>query len=251
MGWVFLGTAIPEILIMTLGAAVATIAGLTKFGESSNAFLPFAHQSAIPAWFVVTFLLFAIVQLFAINSLDMYSSGVTLQAMGAKVKRYQAVIIDSALCLVITLYAIFNASFSQYLKDFVNLVIIWIAPWVAIYLVDWWMRRSRYVPAELQRTDKEGLYYRKGGVFWPAIVAQAVGMFAAITGLAATPPIVLPHWLNSVYVATKDSYGYGADFSIFMGMAVAGLIYLGLGWRGVKRQADRQDEMLSAAGLLD
>jgi len=32
---------------------------------------------------VVIFLLFAITQLFGINSLDMYSSGVTLQAMGA------------------------------------------------------------------------------------------------------------------------------------------------------------------------
>ena len=97
VGWVFLGTAIPEILIMTLGAAVGTF--LTTVGKASNAFLPFAHQSAIPAWFVVVFLIFCIVQLFAINSLDMYSSGVTLQAMGAKVKRYQAVVIDCIVAL--------------------------------------------------------------------------------------------------------------------------------------------------------
>ena len=57
------------------------------------------HQSAIPAWFVVVFLIFAMVQLFAINSLDLYSSGVTLQALGLRVKRYQAVIIDSVICL--------------------------------------------------------------------------------------------------------------------------------------------------------
>ncbi len=130
VGWIFLGTAVPEILIMTLGAATGTY--LTTVGTSSNAFLPFLHQSTIPAWFVVVFLVFAIVQLFAINSLDLYSSGVTLQAMGLKVKRYQAVIIDSCFCLAVTMYAIFNSSFNTYLKDFVDVVIVWIAPWVAI-----------------------------------------------------------------------------------------------------------------------
>ena len=80
VGWVFLGTAVPEILIMTLGAVIGTfIAGV---GTGAGGLLPFAHQSLIPAWFVVVFLLFAVVQLFAINSLDMYSSGVTLQAIG-------------------------------------------------------------------------------------------------------------------------------------------------------------------------
>ncbi len=116
-------------------------------GTSANAFLPFVHQSVIPAWFVVVFLLFAMVQLFAINSLDLYSSGVTLQALGVHVKRYQAVIIDSVICLGVTVYAIFDSSFSTYLKDFVDVVIVWIAPWVAIYLVDWGLRRWRYVPS--------------------------------------------------------------------------------------------------------
>ena len=145
VGWVFAGTALPEILIMTLGAAVGTF--LTDVGKASNAFLPFAHQSAIPSWFVVVFLVFCIVQLFAVNSLDMYSSGVTLQAMGVHVKRYVAVVIDCIIALVVTMWATFNSSFSTYLKDFVDVVIVWIAPWAAIFLVDWAMRRYRYVPA--------------------------------------------------------------------------------------------------------
>ena len=236
VGWIFVATAVPEILIMTLGAAVGTF--LATVGSNSNAFLPFAHQSAIPAWFVTVFLLFSIVQLFAINSLDMYSSGVTLQAMGVPVKRYIAVVIDCVLCLGITMFAIFDASFSTYLKDFVDVVIVWIAPWAAIFLVDWALRRYRYVPSELLRTDKAGLYYRHGGVFWPAIIAQLVGMFAAISGLSAT--FALPHWLNEVTYTTSPS-GFGADFSVFMGMGVGALVYLVLGWNGVRQQADEQD----------
>jgi nucleobase:cation symporter-1, NCS1 family len=245
VGWIFLATAVPEILIMTLGAAVGTF--LTKVGTSANAFLPFAHQSAIPAWFVVVFLLFAIVQLFAINSLDLYSSGVTLQAMGVRVKRYMAVVIDCVIVLAFSLFAVFNTSFSTFLKDFVDVVIVWIAPWLAIFLVDWAMRRFRYVPAELQKTGRGSLYYCNGGVFWPAVIAQVVGMYAAISALAAT--FHLPQWINPITYATRDSYGYGADFSVYTGIVVAGVVYLVLAWRAVRRQADEQDRLLeSSAG---
>ncbi len=246
VGWVFLGTAVPEILIMALGAATGTY--LTTVGTSANAFLPFLHQSGIPPWFVVLFLVFCIAQLFAINSLDLYSSGVTLQAMGIRVRRYQAVIIDSCFCLGITMYAIFNSSFNTYLKDFVDVVIVWIAPWLAIYLVDWMLRRYRYVPGELQKTGKDGLYYRKGGFYWPALIAQILGMAAAMSAL--NPIFNVPTWANPIAAATGSSSFTRADFSIFMGIAVGGLVYLLLGYKGVKKQADEQDVLLKAEGLL-
>ncbi|MCU1491903.1 MAG: hypothetical protein JWM85_3308 [Acidimicrobiaceae bacterium] len=237
VGWVFLGTALPEILIMTLGAAVGTF--IKGLGTGTGGFLPLAHQSVIPGWFVTIFLLFCIVQLFAINSLDLYSSGVTLQALGVRVRRYQAVVLDCVIALGVTMYAIFSVSFSKYLTDFVDVVIVWIAPWSAIYLVDWAMRRYRYDPAELQRTDSSSIYWRSGGIHWPGIIAQVVGMFAAISALAATFP--LPHWLNLVTFHTRDSAGFGADFSIFFGLAVGGLVYLVLGWSSVREQVARQE----------
>lgn len=239
--WVFLGTAVPQILIMLVGVTVGTF--LSSVGKASNAFLPLVHQSTFPAWFVVLFLVFSMLQLFAINSLDLYSSGVTLLAIGAKVKRYQAVMIDCVIAFAVTMYAVFNTSFSGYMKDFVDVVIVWIAPWTAIYLVDWVLRRLRYVPAELQRTARGSLYYRKSGVFWPAIVAQVVGMYAALTALSTS--FHIPRWLNPLTTATRDASGYGADFSIFMGMGVAALVYVALGLRGVRAQAAVQDEMLA------
>ena len=242
VGWVFLGTALPEILVMTLGAVVATF--IVGIGQGTGGLLPFAHQSAIPAWFVVVFMIFAILQLFAINSLDMYSSGVTLQALGVPVKRSQAVLIDCAIALAVTMVAIFNGSFTDYLNDFVELVIVWIAPWLAIFLVDWWMRRSRYVPSELQKTKADSLYWRTEGVFWPALIAQVAGMFAAIECLSTSGTLHLPRWLNEVPVHTADKFGYGADFSVFAGMIVGGLVYVVLGWRSVRRQADEQDRVL-------
>jgi purine-cytosine permease-like protein len=241
VGWVFLGTAVPEILIMTLGAVVGTF--IADIGGKAGALVPFAHQSFIPAWFVDVFLVFAIIQIFGINSLDMYSSGVSLQAIGVPVKRYQAVLVDCVIAFGVTMYAVFSASFTQYLSDFVDIVIVWIAPWCAIFLVDWMLRRHRYVPSELQETGPGSLYWRKGGVHWPAWVAQLVGMFAAISALSAT--FTLPHWLNEV-----TYHNQGADFSIFLGMGVAGLVYAVLAWGGLRREADAQDGLLRTEGLI-
>ena len=250
VGWVFLGTAVPEILIMTLGAVVGTF--VLNIGTGAGGFLPFAHQSAIPSWFVVVFLLFAVVQLFGINSLDMYSSGVTMQAIGIPVKRYQAVLIDCVIALGITMWAIFSGSFTEYLSDFVDLVIVWIAPWSAIFLVDWALRRYRYVPSELQKTGRTSLYWRRGGVFWPAIIAQVVGMYAAISALYVNPTYYfrVPRWMNEVTDHTQDAYHYGGDFSVFLGMGVAALVYLVLAVRKVHKEAETQEQLLTEEGLL-
>src|SRR5580693_1070398 len=128
VGWVFVGTALPEIAIMILGASVSTFIGALKGGTSpwngADPFTAFLGQHAVPGWFVAVFMCFVVVQLFGINSLDLYSSGVTLQALGLRLKRYHAVLLDSAICLGITFYAVFDAHFSTLLKDFVDLVIV-------------------------------------------------------------------------------------------------------------------------------
>jgi purine-cytosine permease-like protein len=245
VGWLFLGTAIPQVLVMTLGALVFTFIGSVQIWNGSNPFQAFTGQHLIPSWFVVVFMIFVIVQLFGINSLDLYSSGVTLQALGFKLKRYQAVLLDSIICLGVTFYAVFNSKFSIYMKDFVDVVIIWIAPWCAIYLVDWAMRKYRYAPAELQKTDHTSIYWGRGGISWPAIVAQLLGMAAAMAALNTT--FSVPNWMHPIVFATAgvgNPVYYGADFSVFTGLSVGGLAYLLLGWGSVQRQIAKQDELL-------
>jgi nucleobase:cation symporter-1, NCS1 family len=222
--WVFVGTAVPEILIMILGAMVGTY--LTTLGTAPIPFTAFNHAGVIPGPFVVLFLALAIVQLFAINSLDLYSSGVTLQALGVRIKRYKAVLVDTFICCAITVYAVFDSSFKTLLADFVDVVICWIAPWCAIFLVDWALRRFRYLPGELQKTDSTSVYWRQGGVHWPALIGQAVGSVAAVMALDT------PFYESPISHVTG-----GADFSIFMGLGVGGLTYLLLAGRSVRREA--------------
>jgi hypothetical protein len=79
-------------------------------------------------------------------------------------------------------------------------------------------------------------------------VAQLIGMFAAISGLAAT--FHLPAGLNLLTYHTRDAFGFGGDFSVYLGMGVGGLVYLILAARGVRREAGAQDALLREEGLL-
>ena len=135
------------------------------------------------------YLIVAIVQLFAINTLDLYSSGVTLQSLFPGLKRLQCVMIDTVVCGALAAVAVFSSRFFTLLSDFILFIIVWLGPWCAIYLTDWLLRRGRYDPAALQ-DERGGRYFRGGGVHWPAIIAQAVGMVAAAAWLNAYSPYV-------------------------------------------------------------
>ena len=245
VGWVFLGTAVPEILIMILGAATFTFLSSSTQSAAWNGPNPFEAmygQHFIPSWVIAVFLIFAIVQLFAINSLDLYSSGVSVQAMGLPLKRYQAVVMDSILACGLTIWAEFQSTFSLYMKEFVGVIILWIAPWFGIYIVDWIMRKYRYNAAELQRTDREGIYFvGSSGVNWNAMIAFVGGVVTATLAYSkAPPPVNFPfHWMTPISnhygaffcsgttAAKCGPQGWfgGADFSVPTGIIIAGLIY--------------------------
>jgi NCS1 family nucleobase:cation symporter-1 len=232
VGWVFLGTAVPEALLMLLGAAVATY--LPTVGDNPISQFP----RSFPGWFLVPFLVVAIVQLFAINSLDLYSSGVTLQALGLRIKRWYAVLIDTVISCGLTAYAVFSSSFSHLLTDFADLVIVWLGPWTAVFLVDWAMRRGNYDPLHLTRTDRTSRYWYRGGVHWPAIVAQVLGSLAAVLSLNSS--FSYAGWLSRLTSHGSCPIGpehCGADFSVFSGLIVGGLVYLVLARRSVLRSA--------------
>ncbi len=240
VGWIFLGTAVPEIVLMVLGALTFTF--LAKGGVvPQNPFSLLYQQHFIPTWVVVAFLIFSIVQLFGINSLDLYSSGVSVQAMGIRLKRYQAVVMDSVIACLLTIWAMFQDSFFLYMQEFVGVIILWIAPWFGIYITDWILRKYRYHAQELQRTDRAGLYFGgAGGVNWNAIVAFVVGVVTATVSFSkAPPPSNFPfHWMTPISnhfgslcaatpvkgVCSAGWYG-GADFSVPTGVIVAGLVY--------------------------
>lgn len=220
---VTLGCAIPSVLLEVLGAALATV--LPASAKLSVTGL----TAGFPGWFAVPYLVFAILQLFAINTLDLYSSGVTLQSLVPRLSRVTCVGIDTAICLCVAAYAIFSSRFYTLLSDFLLFIIVWLAPWCAIYLVDSWLRRDRYDSVSLLTTGG-GLYYRRGGVHWPALIAQGAGMIAAALWLNAYSPYVGP-------LASRIGGALGSDVSVLAGLVTGGGLYWLLARRGVRAEA--------------
>jgi purine-cytosine permease-like protein len=221
---VALGGAIPSALLEILGAAVAT--GVPSATNVTGLL------SGYSGWFIWPFAIFAIVQLFAINTLDLYSSGVTLQSIFPQLKRLHCVAIDTVVCGAIATYAVFSSHFFTLLSDFLLFIILWLGPWCAIFLVDSWLRRNRYNHDALLDEGRGSAYFRHGGIHWPAIIAQLLGMGAAATWLNAYSPFV-------GYFAARNGGPLGSDFSVFIGLFVGGIVYYVLAGRAVQAEGNQ------------
>jgi nucleobase:cation symporter-1, NCS1 family len=223
-----LGGAIPSIILELLGVFAFTITsklvGIPQLGVPQS----------FPSWFVTPFLIFAIFQLLAINTIDMYSSGVTLQALGVPVRRWGAVIIDTVVCAVVTGIILFHGNFYKDFSGFLLYIVVWLAPWFGILITDWLLRRRRYDPLAL-RSNRDGLYWRNGGIHWPAIIAQLVGMVAALMWINAA--FAWPSYTGAI---SNDFPGLaGGDFSWAIGIVVGSLVYLILAARSVRREGEQ------------
>src|SRR5580693_468958 len=221
-----LGGAIPSIILEILGVLAYTITtktvGIAQLGVPQS----------FPSWFVTPFLIFAIFQLLSINTIDMYSSGVTLQALGLPVRRWGAVIIDTVVCAVVTGIILFHGNFYADFSGFLLYIVVWLAPWFGILITDYLLRRRDYHSLSL-RSARDGIYWRNGGIHWPAVIAQLLGMAAALMWINAAYD-----WPSYVGPLSNHFPGLqGGDFSWAIGIAVGALVYWVLAGRSVSREA--------------
>jgi len=127
----------PSVLLEILGALAAT--ATTKTLDIQGLGIP----QAFPDWFVLPFLLLAIVQLFAINTMICTRPAlpsrrsVCRQAMGA-------VVIDTVIVAIVTALVLFHGDFYHDLTGFFLYIVVWLGPWFGILIVDYWLRRGRY-----------------------------------------------------------------------------------------------------------
>jgi nucleobase:cation symporter-1, NCS1 family len=211
---VALGGGVPQVLLMILGAGAATLVTTATDPISG---LP----SVFPAWFLVPYLVAVILQMLAVNAFDLYSSGVTLQAIGLPVSRWQAIVIDAVIATALAAAIVYSSSFNTIVTAFLLFMIIWFAPWAAIYAVDFLLRRGRYDIGSIA-TPSGGSYLRPYGVHRAGLIAQLAGMAGAAlcidTGIWAGP------------IATAMGL---ADLSVPVGMLVGGITYWVLARRTV------------------
>jgi purine-cytosine permease-like protein len=227
-----LGPAIPTVLLELLGVFAFTITtqtvGITQLGV----------PNVLPNWFYVPFLIFGIIQIFTVNTLNLYSSGVTLQAIGIPIPRWGAVIVDTVVGATVTAIIIFSSSkFYADFAGFLLYIVVWLAPWFAILLVDYLLRRGRYDPASLVRRHG-GLYWRNNGVHWPAVIALIAGMVATLLWINAAT--AFPSYTGPISAHFPGLHG--GDLSWLLGVIVAGGLYWLLARNGVAREVEQTPE---------
>lgn len=216
-----LGGAIPSILLELLGAAA--------FLVSPSAAAATGVPSSFASWFFWPFMILALPQLFAINTIDMYSSGVTLQAIGVPLKRWGCVLVDTIISGGVTALVIFRGNFYTDLSGFLLYIVVWLAPWFGIYFVDYLLRGGKYDTAALD-APRGGLYWRNGGFNWKALFSLAAGMFAAMM------------WINAAfffpaYTSPLSNATHGADLSWAFGLVVGAGLYFLLSYKSVREEA--------------
>jgi NCS1 nucleoside transporter family len=230
-----LGGAIPSVLLELLGAAAYLV--------SPKVTAVTGVPASFASWFFWPFLILALPQLFSINSIDMYSSGVTLQALGLPAKRWVCVVIDTVISGGVTALVIFKGNFYTDLSGFLDYIVVWLGPWFGVFIVDYILRHGKYRVSSLA-AKRGGLYWRNGGFNWKALLSLALGMFAAMMWIDAT------YYVPS-YLGPLSNHTHGADFSWLFGMIVAALVYWVLSVSSIRKENAQTDQADQAESVLD
>ena len=224
--WVALGGIVGSLPLMMFGAM------LTTFVNAADPIT--ALPEIFPNWFVIPYLVVAMIQILCLTSVDIYSSGLSLLAAGVKIKRAYAAAIDTAICGVVAAICVFYSVFYEIVTTLLLFNMVWLAPWGGIMIVDFFLRRSGRYDVKSLFLVRKSLYWSKGGVRPAAIIAMAVGVVVSLVTINTT-----------VYVGPIANLAGGADTSILVSFLLAAAVYYVL----ARRQVRREDDIVTATSV--
>jgi nucleobase:cation symporter-1, NCS1 family len=184
VGWTTFGSSIAPVVLLVFGLLLA---GSSKDLSTAIAADPIgALAEALPTWFLVPFVIVAVLGLVGGAVLDIYSSGLALLSVGLPAPRYVAAFIDGLVMIAGTVYVVFFSS-DNFLSQFQGFLItlgVPVAGWCGIMLADIASRRRDYAEPEL--FDPRGRY---GDVkllpIATLVIATAIGWGLVTNGLAS------------------------------------------------------------------
>ncbi len=180
IGWTTLGGALAPVILLLFGLLLvgsnpALGSSTPAAGAASIATDPIgALASLLPTWFLVIFVLVAVLGLVGGAVLDIYSSGLALLSLGLRVQRYVAALIDGTIMLAGTVAVVFftsqNSPFIAQFQGFLITLGVPVSAWAGVMLADIMLRRQNYAEPELY--EPRGRY---GDVQWDAVALVVVG----------------------------------------------------------------------------
>jgi nucleobase:cation symporter-1, NCS1 family len=148
IGWTTFGSSVAPIILFVFGLLLA---GSSASLSSAVAADPIgALASLLPTWFLVPFVIVAVLGLVGGAVLDIYSSGLALLSVGLPAPRFVAALIDGTIMVAGTVYVVFEAkNFVGQFEGFLITLGVPIAAWCGVMLADIMLRHRDYSEPEL------------------------------------------------------------------------------------------------------
>jgi NCS1 family nucleobase:cation symporter-1 len=209
------GMYLPTVWLAALGACLASA------GSGSD---PSALVVSTFGVMAVPVLLLLVHGPIATNILNLYSCSLAALSIGVRAARWKVTLVAGLVASMVLAVFVNADSFAHAFDNWMVSILVWISPWAAIILVDYFVVRrgamnidALYQPvgtSTYPNFDANGLISLAAGVI--AAWSWQYGLVPAMQGPAAT------------------SFG-NSDFSWLSGSAVAGGLYLLLSMRHAKR----------------
>jgi len=236
VGWTTAGASIPVFVLIVYGLLLcASDADLTAKMSSDPVG---ALTTLAPDWFLVPFFLVAVAGLISGAVLDIYSSGLSLLAIGVRLPRWAAAGLDGVLMILGSIYVIwFAADFLGPFQGFLITLGVPLAAWCGIFLADLLLRKREY--------DAEALFDaggRYGATNVPALGLLLVGTllgWGLVTNTYASWLSWQGYLLGAFGLGGKDGDWAYANVGVVVALAVGFLGYLTLCARTVRAQESR------------
>ncbi|GAB2575376.1 purine-cytosine permease family protein [Microlunatus antarcticus] len=232
-GWTTFGASVAPVVLLVYGLLLAgssdtlsTAVGADPIG---------ALADLLPTWFLVPFVLVAVLGLVGGAAMDIYSSGLSLLAVGIRVPRYVAALVDGVLMVAGSIYVVFFAG--DFIGQFMGFLItlgVPVAAWCGIMLADVALRRRAYAEPEL--FEPAGRY----GAFRTTAVATLVGATLLGWGLVTNASAGWLSWqgylLGPLGLGGRDGAWAYANVGVLTALVVGFVVTLLASRRRVREQ---------------
>lgn len=220
-GWTAAGLFVPSVILTVVGVLAGTAVDMTDPQA--------ALAEILPSWLMPIFLFSIVIGSVASNATTTYSSGLALQSVGVRLPREITVLIDGAIGVALTLYALLISNFLDTVSSLLELLAAVVGPLMAIYVCDILLRRNVYDGEGLADCSPSSPYWYTKGVNIAGWTALIVGSTAALMSINTL------HYVGPIAVALD-----GVDISLLVGMGMAATLYIAL-TRALYRSPNREN----------
>jgi len=215
--WAGLGVFVSCVVLEVVGAASVTIPGKVSASPTG------AFTGHLPTLVADATLLAIALGAVAANVINIYSGAMSFLALGIRLplalRRAIVAVAAGTVGFVLALYGLNDVS--KY-ENFLLIIAYWIGPWLAVYFVDWYLRRGNRV---------DGFLFDRQHNPWAGPVAMLIGMVVSIWLFA--------NQVKYVGLVPKHFPAFG-DIAFEVGFVLTAVLYLVF----FNLQNDRRSEAL-------